>query len=75
MLSYCDCESNLSVCHHQQLARQITTCGNNPVNACQDIPVDLQRHAVHAARHCSTAEADIAICYKAELTNLFKVCA
>jgi len=75
LLNYCDCESDLSVCHHQQLARHIITVGNNPVSACQDIPVDLQRHAVYAAGNCSSAEADIAICYKAELTILFKVCA
>ncbi|KAL0035453.1 hypothetical protein WJX77_006776 [Trebouxia sp. C0004] len=42
------------------------------VNACQDILVNLQRHAVYAAGNCSTAEADIAICHKAGLTSLFK---
>ncbi|DBA82072.1 TPA: hypothetical protein ACH3X2_006816 [Trebouxia sp. C0005] len=56
----------------KELARHITTVGNNPVNVCQDTPVDLQQHAVYAAGNCSPAEAGIAICYKAELTSLFK---
>jgi len=44
----------------------------NPVNARQNIPVGLQRHAISAAQNCSIAEADITICCKAALTSLFK---
>lgn len=74
LLNYCECDSTLSVCHHQQLARHITSCGNNPANAHQDVSVELQRHAVYAAQNGSTAEAAIAVCHKAELSSLFKVC-